>query len=175
MTKAAATIHRTKLFGGRHTAEEYHQRYAFPPGAKCAGCSRPPLTRAMTFMPLDELQKRDPAFAVLAEVAPEKILAMIVQFKGSEGKPVPHVRIATVYACKSCTPTMEKSAARAPSYAVVEIHRGVGPDRPMFGPTTFDDRPFGGPSLFMGAEETTPPDPMVEQAVANMRKDILSQ
>lgn len=154
-----------KLFGGRggqYTAEEYHQKYAFPKGAKCAGCGRPPLTRCFVFMPLDELRKRDPAFEILAQTAPEKILAMICQFKGADGKPVPHVRISTTYACKACTPALEKEAAKTPSFAVCELHYGPGPEKTVFGP-----------SLFGGENTPAGEDPVVEQAVANMRAGIL--
>lgn len=133
--RAAPVIHRKKLFGGRFTAEEIHAKHAFPPGAKCSGCGGPPMIRAMVMAPLDEVKKRDPEFEVLeqlATVSPEaaqRWFKMLVQIKGSDGKPVPHIRLITAYACQSCGPTMEKTLAKGPSWCIVEINRGPGRDR----------------------------------------------
>ena len=40
-----------------------------------------------------------------------------------------HVRVGCAYSCDICRPTLEKEAAKAPSWAVVEINDGPGKDR----------------------------------------------
>ena len=127
------TRHTKKLFGGRKTAEEVHQQYAFPIGAKCAGCGCRPLTRAIVMMEIKEALK-NPAVALIAQASAEALFKQIVQIKNSEGKPTPYFRCAVVYACKACTPQMEKQLAKAPSHAIVEINRGPGVDKIVTGP-----------------------------------------
>ncbi|KKN72063.1 hypothetical protein LCGC14_0414580 [marine sediment metagenome] len=123
-------LHRKKLFGGLQTAEEYHSEHAFPPNARCQGCkTRGVTTRIIVYYPVDEVKKRDPAFAAISEVSPQKFLALLMQTKSG-----PMVRISTVYACKQCTPTIEKAAAKGPSWALVDINRGPGPDKAVAGP-----------------------------------------
>ena len=95
--------------------------------------------RAVVMLPLDEVRKRDPDFDTLAELAlvhpgaAEKFHGMLVMLRGGDGQPAPHVRMTTAYACRACTPAMERVLARGPSWAVVEINRGPGPDRPVVG------------------------------------------
>lgn len=122
------TIHRKKLFGGRRTAEEVHQQYAFPIGAKCAGCGRRPLVRAIVMMEMAEAMK-NPQLALLSALAPEDFMKSVVQIKDSDGKPTPYYRVSVVYSCKSCSREMEKQLAKAPSHCIVEINRGPGTDK----------------------------------------------
>lgn len=130
-------LHGRRTFEGTTgmSPEEYHAKHAFPLGAKCSGCGGPPQIRAIVMAPLDEVKKRDPDFAQISELAttnPEaakRFFEMLVQIKGSDGKPVPHVRLSTAYACKRCGPTMEKTLAKGPSWCIVEINRGPGPQK----------------------------------------------
>lgn len=91
--------------------------------------------RGIVMMPLDELRKRDPKFDVIvarASVDPnaaQAFYSMLVQLKGGDGKPVPYMRMSTVYSCETCKHEFEKALAKAPSWAVVEINRGPGPDK----------------------------------------------
>ena len=126
-------IHRQKLFGGRKTAEEVHSRYAFPIGARCAACSSPPLTRAIVLMEMKEALK-NPGVAMMGQVSPTDLVKQVVQIKGSDGREVPYFRCSVVYACKSCTPQMERQLAKAPSHCIVEINRGPGVDKVVTGP-----------------------------------------
>lgn len=126
-------IHRKKLFGGRKTAEEVHQQYAFPIGAKCAGCGRRPLIRAIVMMEMKEALK-NPAVSMMAQISPGDLFKNIVQIKNSEGKPTPYFRCSVCYACKDCSREMEKQLAKAPSHAIVEINRGPGVDKIVTGP-----------------------------------------
>lgn len=145
--RRARTIHRDRIFGGQ-TAEEVHQQYAFPVGAKCK-CGRRPMTTFRTFIELSELRKQDSHFQMLERLDPAGVHAMTVFFKDSAGAPVPYVKMNTVYACKDCTPMAEKQAAQGPSWYVVEIARGPGPER----------------LVSMASPEATA---TVEDAVANM-------
>lgn len=127
--EAAAIIHRKKLFGGMDPAE-YHSRHAFPPGSKCAGCKtqRGLTTRVIVMLPLDECLKRDPELAAVfkaAQLDPQlrsKLDERMVQTKHG-----PHARISTTYSCEACRPWLEKEVAKAPSWAIVDINRGVKP------------------------------------------------
>lgn len=125
----SGTRHRRAFMGGRMTAEQAHAQYAFPPAARCMGCgSNRPYTRAIVMLEMKEALK-NPSVSLLAQLAPEDILKQTVQIKGSDGKPRPYFRVSVVYACKTCTPAMEKQLAKAPSHAIVEINRGPSPDR----------------------------------------------
>lgn len=135
--KAAARrerVHRTQLFGGRSTAEEVHAKMAFPAHAKCV-CGRRPEVRAITLAPLDEARRHFPDVDRLAEYAPQELLMRTVAIRESPmvkaGKP--YVRLGVAYACKSCAPTMERALAKLPSWVIVEINRGPGPERPVVG------------------------------------------
>lgn len=134
-TMTQPTLHRKKFMGGRMSAEEVHAKLAFPPGCRCNGCGKPPQIRAITMAPLDEVKKRDPDFdqlsalALINAEAAERFYKMCVQIKGSDGKPQTYIRLSTAYACKSCGPAMERALAKGPSWVIVEINRGPGPDK----------------------------------------------
>lgn len=122
------TIHRKKLFGGRMTAEEVHQKYAFPMGAKCAGCGALPLIRAIVMMEMKEAMK-NPVVEQIAVLSPEALLQHTVQIKTSDGSQKPYFRCSIVYSCKRCQRQMEKQLAKTPSHCIVEINRGPGTDK----------------------------------------------
>jgi hypothetical protein len=82
------------------------------------------MTRIIVLVPLAEAKRRDPMLEILSMVNPQKFMETLVQTVHG-----PHIRLTTVYACKACTPAAEKVAAKAPSWAIVDIHRGPGPDR----------------------------------------------
>jgi hypothetical protein len=130
--RRAEIIHKSKIFGGQ-TAEEVHQQYAFPPGARCFGakfgCSRRPVTTFRTFIELSELRKQDEAFVLLEKLNPQELYKSLVWFKGSDGSPVAYMKMQTTYACKDCTREGERAAAKGPSWYVVEIDRGPGTDK----------------------------------------------
>lgn len=123
-------VHRRKLFGGRMTAEEVHQKYAFPPGAKCR-CGRRPLIRAISMAPLADARRHWPELDVLASESPVELFKRLVELKGSDGKPAPFVRLGIAYACQDCRRDMERAMAKLPSWVLVEINRGPGTDRPL--------------------------------------------
>ena len=127
--------HRRKLFDGRYTAEEVHTSFAFPPHAQCQGCERPPTMRIIVMAPLDEMRKRNPEFDTVMELDPSFFMQQLVKIRENPTDEVgkPYVKVSVVYACKRCTPRAEKAAAKAPSWCIVEINKGPGPDNPIVG------------------------------------------
>lgn len=121
----STTIHRRKLFGGRCTAEEFHRAHAFPVGARCAGCRSTKVgVRAQVLVPLAELRARDPMADLAMTADPAGFARVLVQTVHG-----PHVRLSTVYACDRCAPSMERALAKQPSWVIVDINRGPGPDK----------------------------------------------
>lgn len=118
--------HIKKFANGRMTPEEYHSKYAFPPGSRCAGCGAPPVIRAIVMMELAEARK-NPNVDAMMLISPADFMNQIVQIKGSDGKAQPYFRCSIAYACKRCGPAMEKQLAKAPSHCIVEINRGPDP------------------------------------------------
>ena len=120
-------IHRRQLFGGRTTAEEVHRSH-FPPDARCQCGSRKVAIRARTFMPLFDFLK-DYAQAAMALAAQHGGQLPCVDLRGPGNRPVKHVRLGEVYGCDGCKALLEKTLAKGPSYVVVDIQRGPGPER----------------------------------------------
>lgn len=120
---------RKKFMGGEMTATEAHQKYAFPLNAKCSHCSARPLNRTMVFMPLQDAIRQNSALEQLAIRAPGMVMEQVVQFKGTDGRPEPYFRCSVTYWCKACSPQMERTAAKAPSYCVVEITKAPQEDK----------------------------------------------
>jgi hypothetical protein len=116
------TIHRRQLFDGRETAEQVHWG-AFP-GAKCA-CGLPPAIRCVTFAPIGDLLEQDPLRAQAMAQANGGQLPMVRFTYGV------FVKIGEMFACSLCKATLEKVAARLPSWVLVEWDRGPGPDSPI--------------------------------------------
>jgi hypothetical protein len=118
------TIHFKKLFGGRASAQEIHAKYAWH-RQKCSACGQPPAMRVQVFLLINDME------ASLREAIKVQIaLKAIRTTKTDHGIAV---KWSDVYACKNCQPTCERQAARAPSYAIVDIDRGPSPDRPVVG------------------------------------------
>jgi len=115
-----------KFDGGRSTPQEYYRRYAFPPNAKCAGCSNTPSVRAIVMMECKEAIARGlvPAFTGNQEIEAQ-VAATLLYLQGANG-PVAHFRVSTTYCCPRCRPTMERALAKGPSSLVIDIQ--TGPD-----------------------------------------------
>lgn len=115
-------LHRRQLFGGRMTAEEVHRKYAWG-GRRCL-CGQPPVERIKVFMPKDELLQRAPnvAAAIMATNPDGPYIPVL------DTKYGPMVLVSSVYPCRDCKVTAEKEAAKGPSWTLVEIDRGPGPD-----------------------------------------------
>lgn len=121
--KQGEVIHRTKLFGGRHTAEEVHAKFAMKQG--CHACGKMPVIMIKSLMLHDEFVKRDPVLA--SEIArTNQAGPYIPTFPTTFG---PMVLISKVTACKQHQRELERAAAKGPSYMLIEIDRGPGADK----------------------------------------------
>lgn len=119
----ADIIHRTRLFGGRPAAEVYAET-AWP-GAKCTGCGGPPALRVQLFVGLQDMEA-GLRTKVLYEIAFKRIHTLRTK-RGLS------IRWSEAYACRLCAPALERVAARAPSYFLVDLERGPGPETPIVG------------------------------------------
>jgi hypothetical protein len=120
----ADIIHRKRLFDGRPAAEVYAET-AWP-GKVCTGCGgKPPAIRVQIFVALQDMS------AQLREVALYEIaLRRLNTVRTKRG---PAIRTGEAYACRLCQASLERTAARAPSYAMVDLERGPGPETPIVG------------------------------------------
>lgn len=111
------TIHLRKFMKGEMTPSEAHRKLAWG-GQRCL-CGQPAVIRVRIFSEAAEVSERSPQF--LLQLAAENDGAVpVVDFK--TGK---YVRISETFGCRSCRAALEKEAAGAPSWCVVEIDRGV--------------------------------------------------
>lgn len=120
-------IHRSKLFGGVTTAEEVHAKTALK--GKCAipGCGNLPVIQIKCFMTMADFVKQAPTFAAaLAASNPDGPFIPTVPMTFG-----PMVRFSTTNACRSHQKEAEKTAAKAPSWVLIEIDRGPGADKPV--------------------------------------------
>lgn len=120
---AGQIIHSEKLFQGRKTAEQIHRELAWGKNVKCEACGAPPAARIQTFVLLTDMSLHT-QMAILFEVSQKRL--HLVKFVAGQG-----VRTGVVHPCSSCLPSAERAAARGPSYAIVDIDRGPGPDAPI--------------------------------------------
>ena len=118
-------LHRRQLFGGRMTAMEVHQKYAWK-DAKCGGCGRTPVIMIRVLVTKDDLLRHgDPSTLAALMVSNPDGTNSIPTFPTKYG---PMVVASKTFACEQCKLTAETAAARGPSWALVEIDRGPGPD-----------------------------------------------
>lgn len=121
-----------KRFGqGLITPQEYHIRHAFPPGARCTACAARPSVRAIVMIPYDDAVRQ--GMVPPGHMAGEEVLSRVCQLKGSDGRGVSYLRLSIAYSCPRCQSAFEKSLAKLPSYAVVDIHRGPDPHNRIVG------------------------------------------
>jgi hypothetical protein len=123
--KKQEVIHRTKLFGGVKTAAEVNAELGWR--QRCAKCSGAPVIKVRMFMLYEEFVKRAPQLAV-AIAASNPDGPFIPTVPTTFG---PMVKYASVCACRSHQKELELTAAKAPSYILVEIDRGPGADKPV--------------------------------------------
>jgi len=114
-------IHSKKLFDGRQTAREVWAETVLG-GIKCP-CGLDATVVCKVFWPLDECLKKGP-----------ELLATVAAMHGGQVPTIDfthgkHVRTGMAYSCDVCRPALEKEAAKAPSWAVVEISDGPSRDK----------------------------------------------
>ena len=60
---------------------------------------------------------------------PSKLAAILVPIQESTISRKLYVRISITYACRRCQREFERALAKGPSWCIVEINRGPGPDK----------------------------------------------
>lgn len=122
----ADNIHIKKFMDGQISPQAFHAKHAFPPGAKCFGCKRSPITTIRVYAPVKDMLARDPMLKALSEADPTAFMQLVCP-QGLFKEPM--MLLSCLYACTTCTPAAEKAAAKGPSYCCVDIDRGPSPDR----------------------------------------------
>jgi hypothetical protein len=118
-------IHRDKLFGGRTNAMDLHRRLAWG-GKKCDGCGAADTAiRIQTFVALNDM-----SMATRMEIEFRISLGQLHTINTAAGRAI---RTGIMHACPRCSPALERAAAKGPSYAIVDIDRGPGEDKPVVG------------------------------------------
>lgn len=125
--KKPEVIHRKQLFDGKQTAEEVHRSTVYA-GKKCP-CGLPPATRAISFATVKDLMEKDPLRLHQIGLLNGGQVPM-VEFN-MNGTPEKFVRIGEQFACDLCRSTMEKVAAKLPSWVFVQFDATPGPEKPI--------------------------------------------
>lgn len=120
-------IHRSKLFGGVLTAQEVHARWGMRGPCGQPGCSHMPVVQVRLFMLHDEFVRRSPQMATM--IAMSNPDGPFIPCSPTTFGPM--VRFSTVNACRLHQRELEREAAKAPSYVLVEVDHGPGADKPM--------------------------------------------
>lgn len=116
-------LHRKRFMDGRETPNEVHRRLGI--AKKCIVCSRPGAIRIRVFMPLDEAMQRAPnMIAAIMASNPDGPKVPTVTFKDGS-TPREFIKASDSAFCDFCKVEAERTAATAPSWAVVEIDRGI--------------------------------------------------
>jgi len=125
--KKSEIIHRKKLFGGVATAEEVHAKHGIRQPCQSDGCKNTPVVQVKLFMLHNEFVQRSPQMAAM------------IAMSNPDGRYIPSVpttfgpmvMFSKVAACRAHQRELEREAAKAPSYVLVEVDRGPGADRPI--------------------------------------------
>ena len=125
MSRPREVIRRSRLFGGRRTAQEIHAEYGFR--GRCLLCSGPPVIRVKMFMTLNEFVSQSPQMAaqIVATNPDGPFIPTTLMTFG------PMVKFSDVLSCLLHRKELEVEASKAPSYVLVEIDRGPSADRPV--------------------------------------------
>lgn len=125
-------IHRDKLFGGRETAQEVHQRTALA-GRVCI-CGAPASMRALSFAPVADALNYAPEYMMALARANNGQIPMLKFRRGrTDDSATEFVKIGEVCACSRCKSQLERQMAKAPSWVLVDFDYGPGEDKPQVG------------------------------------------
>jgi hypothetical protein len=131
--KPKRTIHKTKLFRGQKTAQEIHREFGMR--GRCSLCGGPPSIMVRMLALIEDVKKQSmPYWVAVCQSAADnghvdKDGNIKVPFiKTTYGK---MIRISQAIACSHHQKDLEVTAARAPSWVLVEIDRGPGADNPV--------------------------------------------
>lgn len=120
-------IHRRKQFGGIATAEEIHARQGMRQACGAGGCKNLVTIQVKMFMAHDEFVQRNPELA--AQIAATNPSGPYIPCTPMTFGPM--VMFSKVSACRTHQKDLEKAAAKAPSWVLVEIDYGPGADKPL--------------------------------------------
>lgn len=116
-------IHVKKFMNGRFTPKEVHAHYAWH-DAKCV-CGGPAFVRCVSFAPIDEMKKRaEPMLVKLAMDNEGRIPMIRFNTPGNEQHGEKFVKIGSAFACVRCKSTLEREAAKGPSWVLHEWDYG---------------------------------------------------
>ena len=106
-----------KFKHGDISIEDTHRAIEFN-GRTCDKCKQPAAMRIRTFGELAEVMRRSPEW-VMQTAAKNNGALPVVEF--TYGK---FIRVGEAYACEHCRSELEREAAKAPSWVIIEIDRG---------------------------------------------------
>ena len=133
VNKPKSKIHKTKLFKGLKTAEEVHREYGMR--GRCSLCGEAPVILVRMLALISDIKVQSmPYWVALCQSA-----ASNGQVDEGGNIKIPYIdttygkmiRISQALACQSHRKDLEVTAARAPSWVLVEIDRGPGADAPI--------------------------------------------
>ncbi len=124
--KPKTIIHRSKLFKGKKTAQEIHREYGMR--GRCDICDGPPVIMVRMMATINEIKRQSPEYwaTICASAAQNGAVdsygnIRVPYIATTYGK---MVRFSQVYACMHHQKELEITAAKAPSWVLVEIDRG---------------------------------------------------
>jgi hypothetical protein len=122
--KKQEVLHRKKFMDGKETPNEVSRRLGI--AKRCSVCGGPGAIRIRVFMPYDEAMKRAPDLMAAIMVSnPDGLKVPTVTFKDGT-TPREFIKASDNAFCDNCKVEAERVAGQsAPSWAVVEIDRGV--------------------------------------------------
>ena len=119
---ATKILTKKKFMDGKMTPMQLHAMVAWA-GRHCEGCGSSKVAlRIKILAPLAEVTRRNPELIqrfALSETALVGLLSACVQTKNG-----PYVMVSDPCACQSCKRDLERAAAKAPSWCIVEFDRG---------------------------------------------------
>lgn len=117
-------IHTTKLFGGRETAAEVHRKYAWTGGKCLCGDADVVIQIDCYATPKDLIEnlRAEPLMRLLSQTENGQLPTFPTKYG-------PMTLFSKTWACETHRPTVEREAARLPSWVMVEIDRGPGVDK----------------------------------------------
>jgi len=107
--------------GTGKTAEQLHYELASKP---CTVCRKPGKIRIRTLAQLAEVIKQAPEIVAAAAAGCEGGMVPTIPTKYG-----PMVCLTEVWACERCQKDAEKASAKHPSWVIVEVNYGPGPDK----------------------------------------------
>lgn len=126
-------VHRSKFFKGRKTAEEVHREFGMR--MRCAICDGPPVIMVRMLALIADIKKHSPEYwaTICASAAQNGRIddqgnVKVPYIETTYGK---MIRFSSAAACAHHRKELEQTAAKAPSWVLVEIDRGPGADKPM--------------------------------------------